>query len=714
MRRILLVSLLAVGLISACGGDTNNNNKNKNQDVGTDVQADAGMNDSGNADSGMADTGMNDTGMADTGMNDTGMNDTGTADTGTTDTGGNGNTVAESEPNNTGDNATAFTVGDTISGGISQGSGDTSDTDYFKVDLTGGTILQLDINDLGSGFTTSDGNQAEVFVFDDAQTYGWELNPNNGMTRQLFVPTTGTYYVVVDDARAFAQNPTDNGGPDSTYEIATKSVTPTPTDTTVPVDESGALTDGKVDVYKVTASADEVLLAETFAMRDPVASDLDSLMFVWSVDDSKTVGSNDDISYPDNTDSRLAFSATNGNSYWVVEDSYVNTAGDASYNLSVTKTDDSIDLPTSIADGGSQTGEISDRGSDSFDTDYFSVELQPGDVMRLEATADSDLQPHIAVIYKSQSFGNITIAEGWPVNGKAAVEFAEPTGQNATAETYLVTIDDARNVPADANATPANVGGSSYGYTLTANTTTWTPTSETLPLTTGDSIPDVGNYVWYSFSADADTVVGLRATTTAADFEPIVAELTDSGIASPSAQLVYVPSAQTDYTAGVRDKYFRGGAGYDFTPSFVSVSYGSATFNDVTESSSAHDTQSNAQDITSNLPAAVTGTLDGTNKTDTKPDVYKVTLSAGDQVGAFTAAGADTNTDDADTVLTVMNSSGDVVFTNDDYPGQSSAYFSAAAFAAAAAGDYFIKVEPYCSASDCSGNGDYTLKVVKQ
>ncbi len=682
MRHLMIALLLAVGLLAACGGDTNNPaNNGTGKDAGTDVYADA---------------------RTDAGQSDAGVDS--------------GEHFSEREPNNTADTANGFSVGEDITGRIDRGAGDASDVDTFEIDLTGGTIFSFELTKLGAGFDTSEGKSAVVVFSDEDGKTSRVLLAKNGLKRSVFVPADGTYLLQVYDLRALSPRAVDNGGADSTYALTTSTSQPQPIDTSLPVDKTGTLTDSGVDVYAVTPDSDGLLLAETTAGRAPVNSDLDTMLFVWSVADGKTLAANDDFPGQDSTyDSRLAFDATSGRTYWVVVDAYKN-ANDPSYALSVTHTDDAASARTPIAAGGTATGEISERGADAFDTDYFKITMQPGETARLEVTADADLQPHMTVFVPT-SQGNFTVAEAWPVGGKTAVEFAHPTGERMRAQDYLINIDDARNVPADDAAEPANVGGSSYGYTLSAADITWTPGDVTLPLTAADSLADVGNYAWYTFSAPANSVVGLSASTTASEFDPIVAMLPDSGIAVPATQLAYLVPGQTELTAGVRDRHFRGGSGYDFTPSFVAVSFDGVTFDNVAESE-PNDGINTAQDLTSDLPAAIAGSLEGTAPDQLGPDYYKVTLTSGDVLGVYTEAGADANTPDADTVLTVLDASGAVVFFNDDYVGQDSSYFSAAAFVAPADGDYYVVVEPYCdgdpAGSPCGGDGDYTVALVKK
>lgn len=354
------------------------------------------------------------------------------------------------------------------------------------------------------------------------------------------------------------------------------------------------------------------------------------------------------------------------------------------------------------------TGTVEDRGNDDYDLDFFVVEVEAGQTIRAEVTADDALQP-IAILY--QDFGEgfvFPIQSGSPVNGRAAVEFTHPT--DGEAGDYLVAVTDIRNVPADDSEDPENVGGSDFGYTLSVSETTWTPTSATLPIDESGSIDDVGNFAWYEFDVAADSLLILQATTAASDFTPLVAIQNEAGpaVAMGSGGGVPIADAQT-MVAGVRDAQFRGGVDYSFDASFQALDYGGVTFNDVTEVE-PNDQISEAQDLSADLPAAVAASTDGVDSTDFDSDHFLVNLQAGDTLGIITEAGADP-AELADTVLIVLDPSGNEVLFNDDYPDQAAdEYFSAGGFTADTDGDYIVIIEPYCTESDCSG-GDYTLNV---
>lgn len=355
-------------------------------------------------------------------------------------------------------------------------------------------------------------------------------------------------------------------------------------------------------------------------------------------------------------------------------------------------------------------GVIEDRGAASFDDDYFGVTVNPGQTVRLEVSATGDLQPVLEVFYVSGSDA-VSFAIGRPVSGgaKAAVEFSHPNTLSAAAE-YIVRVSDARNSPVDEGVDPQNVGGATYGYTLLANQTNWTSAASALPLQQSSSLAQLGDYEWYEFTAPAQSILVLDASTRAADFTPLPAVLSQGGIALVAQDSVTtVVDTETQLTAGVRDEFFRGGAGYDFAIDFRAVSFAGRSFS-ATAESEPNDAPGQEDPITASLPAAFNGQLSGTDATSFDRDRVTVTLGAGDNLVLFTEDGTDTSLPGADTVVTVIDPTGNEVLYNDDYFLQRTTYFSAGAVTARDSGNYTIIFEPYCTNTFCDG-GDYTANI---
>jgi hypothetical protein len=691
MKRLtyVLVVFLAAGAFAGCGPDDENNGNNDNNQTDTGVEADA---DAG------TDT------ETDTGDEE----DTGT-DADVSDFEG----VTEEEPNNEFAEGTAFSLGDNLAGNIAAGSGESSDLDYFTFTGTAGTVVEFGFTSTGAGFEADGTNNALMFLTDEAGSISRVLAAAEGDSRQAFIPADGNYALVVADERGLGQEAIDNGGPDATYELFTSEVDLSTTDAELGTAQSGDLNDGAVDGYAFTADSNGLYEAEVVAGRDPISSSLDSVLYIWDADASEVVKVNDDIDAQNQIfDSLARFQAESGTNYVAVVDAYSFTS-DAAYEFTASKSnlDDAPDARRELTTGETVSDVISNRGQDDFDTDYFNVTLQPGDTVRIAATAtDTDLQPHVAVLVNT-AFGQFPVAIGQPVDGAAAVEFAHPASAEGP-QTYAVNIDDARNIPADENDSPENVGGSAFTYDLETSDITWTSESKTLPLAESGSIGNVGNTVFYEFDVTANTMLAFDVETSASDFEPVFGFLSDGTFSQAGAAGAALYSADETVVAGVRDSFFRGGTGYDFTANATSVAIPD-TFTDVTESE-GNDDIANANDVTADLPAAFGGTIENATASDLQPDYVQVSLTSGDTLGAFTEGDGDGNADNnADTVLTLVDSNGNEILSNDDYPNQPQGeYFSAVATTVDADGDYYLIVEPYCGESgDCSGNGNYTLKV---
>lgn len=614
--------------------------------------------------------------------------------------------VLEVEPNGFDDTWTPFDLGQSIGGTIATGAGETSDIDVFTVMLEAGTVVEFGISETGPGLT-----ETAVVLLQDAA--GEFLTRSAAVSegppiRQAYIPITGEYTVAVYDQRAASEEPQQHGGNDSWYVVAFNQTSVAPTAAAIPSVTTGDQSDGTIQIYSVSTAADAVVVAEITADRAPISSTLDSVVWVIDTVTGEIAGFDDDSADPESFDSRAIFSATAGVTYNIVVDSWFGTNTGA-YSMALTETDDDITAPTALAVGTPAMGFIDARDGAEFDTDYFLVTLNPGDKMRILVSGAGGLEPAVTAVVDT-IFGLIPFATGYAVGTDAAIEFAHPSDSTDPGD-YYVLVDDVRNINAE---TPADVGGAGFTYTITASTTTWTATPVTLPYTTAGALAAVGNYVWYSFTIPAGHLFSATATSTNPDFKAGIATQGAGGTASTdfgSASLF--PQAETTVTMGVRDQFFRGGAGWDFTPAFQSFDVAAITFAAAAEVE-PNDAIADAQAITT--PAGVTGALDGMGDADLRPDWFAVTATAGQTIGAYTTDGIDAAAEPADTIVTIYAADGTTVLaSNDDYDGQEMTFFSAVVATAATAGTYFVVVTPYCGDPDvCGGNGDYTLNVFAQ
>ncbi len=612
--------------------------------------------------------------------------------------------VTESEPNDF-ENPNPITLGQSVGGNIATGSGETSDFDVYSMELTAGTVVEYEIASTGPG---ADGTLIAFLADANFEIIERYLDASTGISkRQVYIPVDGTYVLGVYDQRADLEDAPQHGGDDATYVITTTEVTPTAESLTVGATVAADQNDALLDVYEFTADFDGALVLETTADREPISGELDTVLWITDASTGEIVAFNDDVgggSY----DSRAVLSTVTGTTYRVYVDFWFATTN-GSYTLDTFETDDDISAPTELVVGTPGTGVIDAVDGDDFDTDYFFVTLNPGDTVRIQTTGAGGLQPVTTAVVNT-FLGLIPFATGYPVAGSSAITIAHPADSTEAGD-YYVFVDDLRNVEDPEN--PADVGEAGFTYSIEASATTRSATAVTLPYTTPGSIGGLGEEVFYEFTIPAGHMFVGNVTTAAADFEPVIAVLENGTAFGQEAPAVLLPSMDTVVQMGVRDAYFRGGAGYDFTPDFSSIDISGITFTPATETE-PNDTPGTAQALTA--PAAVAGVLDGAGAADLKPDWFKVSATAGQVVGVQTLAGSDANTDDADTVVKIYAPDGTTLLSeNDDYDGQESTFFSATAVNADAAGDYYVVVEPYCPGdTDCSGNGDYTLNVFVQ
>ena len=469
----------------------------------------------------------------------------------------------------------------------------------------------------------------------------------------------------------------------------------------MPSTTTGDLNDGAVDIYSVTPGADTILGADLLAGRAPVSSDLDSKIYLWDVAAGEVVAFNDDIDVDnENYDSYLSSALTGGKEYWLVIDAYAN-ADSAAYSLSLSEEDDSVEAPGALTIGGSATGDIKAPENGRFDTDYFSITLQPGQQVKVAATASGELQPALYVARNSED-GAEGLYGSQPVGKRSALTIEHPASADAAGE-YLVLVDDARNL--EEGATP--VGGATHGYTIeAAELTPGSTTIDGAALSAGLSgdLP-IGEYVWYQYALGPKQYITLTANTSATDGEAILATHDDDGASPVGPSATFFSEAGEDLTFGVRDAAWRGvyeTFTYPYTISGV-VATLPETLTDVAEAA-GNNSAATAQALTP--PARVAGqVVAGDDPAAPIHDYYKVTLAVGDRLLVTTSADPNaplndpadptSGREDADTIIAILDPSGAEIARNDELANAEEPGFSAAIVTAATAGEYTIVVESY-------------------
>ena len=280
--------------------DPNDNpNTNPNGDPNANPNGDPNANPNGdpNGNPNNVTPGNNTPGNNTTGPNNTtGANNT----TGTNNTTNNSGVVMDTEPNDDPSTAQPITVGDTIAGTATAG-----ELDFFSFVGAQGSIIEVEIL---SGDSSLD---VVIMVQDELDAVGDRvLRLNPGAKRQFFLPSADTWHVLVFSLDA----------DDRAYEFVVRDVTPNPIVETFADTVVGDLNDGAVDIYALP-DADGLILAAVEAERLANPSDFDSMMFVYSPN-AGLVAFNDDYTAGGTFDSELDFTATAGETYWLVVDAW--------------------------------------------------------------------------------------------------------------------------------------------------------------------------------------------------------------------------------------------------------------------------------------------------------------------------------------------------------------------------------------------------------
>lgn len=681
LRNIWLLSVLVILLFSvACGPDDedNKNNDNNKQDTGI-VDSDAGDTESDVSE----------------------------------DSGGNTSEpwkeadVLANGKNNDPDDAVKFEVGQSVGGVLktSQGGEEDYDMHYFQVELTAGTVVELDFTLLGDGFDSEDGMLALAGMMDEEGMIERYLAGYEGTKRQVFAPVTGTYYVAVFDARAGQEA---HGGSQSYYILNTSVVELSVEDITVPGAIDGDMNDGKVRAFKMTAGENGVAIAQAFGWDPDGDNYLDPALFAWDPVANKLLANNEDIDvdYGD-YDAELVFEVVKDSTYLVVMDTYDNSKP-AAFELVVSIEDDHPSFPGTLTIGEESSGVIDAAQDGVADLDYFVVSIEEGQTLRVEVTGDDALQPAIQ-IYDDWGY---PVSLALPVGNRAAIEFAHPINdvdaEGAEAVEYYVVIGDQRNVLLEEGDVSQNVGGSAFGYKVNATVSAVDAVETPLPVDGEVTLDDVGTTLWYEVSVPANHIVQLEFTTAAGNFEPYLAMIHEDGYdwALPSPMAFISGDQATKEIFGVRDRYFRGGAGYTVNVKMIAYDLSDITYTPV-DDIATNVSVATAQAVT--MPVEISGTMTGESATKLNGDYFALSLEqdstlivrAGSQVGA-------------DMLVRLLKPDGTTVaIENDFYLGQEGTFYSAFVYDVSVSGEYTLEIVPYCeevNAGKCAGNGDYTLK----
>lgn len=135
------------------------------------------------------------------------------------------------------------------------------------------------------------------------------------------------------------------------------------------------------------------------------------------------------------------------------------------------------------------------------DQDLFAIAPQPGELWEWSlAPTTPDLAPHLVIFDSAADNKNPTVlAAGAAGKGALTLEhFVLNAGQQ------VAVVRDTRNVPK-----PTGVGGTSYGYTLTARRKTAQPVAVTFPSTKTGTLASLSSIALYAFSTTSTATFAI-------------------------------------------------------------------------------------------------------------------------------------------------------------------------------------------------------------
>lgn len=564
----------------------------------------------------------------------------------------------------------------------------------FAVNLEGGSVFE--ISSLFVGEDLMGDSEDLLVVLEDEETGMRAFFPILGEKREFFVPGTREYSLWI---RA-------KGGADTgfAFETATKELEVEGAD--FPGESQGDAGDGVVRGHSESFDDELLLLAEVFASRPPVESGLNSVLFVWDADGEELVGFNDDIS-EELTDSAVTLKAKAETDYVFVVDSFINTPADlGAYELRVQEVASSADYPIALEIGGSYEGTIIEREGDYY-RDYFSLNLEAGQYVKVLVEADDELEPYFSVADNKSDMGRgvrANVLTSDDDQAGALLGVAADAGRGAE---FVLSLTDQRNVTIEG----ASFGGDAYGYTITVEAVT--PDVKTYALDSEEAVSfdEAGDVVLFELEVDDEVLVWFEADheVDQADEDTPVTEL---GLipAFGMAEKTTVESAHDlmGFYLGAGDKgqflfrdlFFRAGPEFSTTMKLRSFDLSAQDFSN--ELALADDTSTLESPSELSLPVKLVGEYTKESpeeEEDFEENFFKISLNAGETLVATTKNAPDMMSD-----LLLIDGEKKVVAGDRLYMKQYQAqegdeepyYDTALVFEAEEDAEYTLVVRPYC------------------
>ena len=264
-----------------------------------------------------------------------------------------------------------------------------------------------------------------------------------------------------------------------------------------------------------------------------------------------------------------------------------------------------------------------------------------------------------------------------------------------------IEVADRRNLY-DSDVDPVG-GDEGFEYELTVTAMERAVATIEIPLDETYSIEQAGEADWYSLTAPEHSRLNISASPGDGEFEPrlYLASAEDIYIRRATAETThYLSTFETVYQLAVVDATGSPDRSYQLT-------IDATAFESSEEAEPNDGPPEGGQILEGEGPWWVTGATSGDDEEDMDLDVFVVAVAADRLLVIETTQGADSETDDADTVVSVSGGDLEEAVSDDD---AGLGYFSKLEVATLEGGTFEVTVTPACDEDECSG-GDYSIAI---